>query len=64
MRTTHTLNPDDVTEAVDLLLEKRGERRVGSISIDYTSAGADRPSDPMSWTIDVTAEKALPSPQR
>lgn len=64
MRTTHTLTKEDVAEAIDLLLEKRGERRVGSISLDYSPAGADRPSDPMSWSIDVQAEKAPPSPQR
>jgi hypothetical protein len=60
MRTNVTLDEADIAEACDLLLAKRGMKRIGEVSISYQAAGADRPSDPESFSISVGAEPAKP----
>lgn len=63
MRTAVTLDEADLEVAVDLLLAKRGLRRVGKVRVSYSPPGADRPSDPESCTLSVEAE-GLQIPER
>ncbi len=56
MKTRITLTDEDLKEACSLLAAKKGLTIVGSISIDHTPAGSDRPWDPASTSISFEVE--------